>query len=160
MSPKGKSKGPNVSAGSPEARKTASAILEVLAGTITPSDAASAIGISMPKYYMLEARALNSMIEACEPRSKGRVVSPTSRMEALEKELNALKQANARQLTLLRAARRSIGYTPKEKSSAPSDGKRHRTVKPSVRALKVIAALRKPPEPAQAEAELAGVTTP
>ena len=160
MSPKGKSKGPNVSTGTSEARKTASAILEVLAGTLTPSGAASAIGISMPKYYLLEARALNAMVESCEPRPKGRAMSPASRMDALQKELENLRRENARQQTLLRAARRTIGLEPKDKPSKASDGKRHRTVKPSVRALKVIAALRKPIEPATAEVAPAGVINP
>lgn len=152
MSPRGKAKGPKVTAGSEDARRIASAILEVLAGTLTPSAAASTIGISMPKYYMLEVRALNAMIESCEPRPKGRVMSPASKMESLEKELNELKQANSRLQTLLRAARRTIGLAPKSEGKPAADGKRHRTVRPSPRALKVVQLLKKPVEPAVAEA--------
>jgi len=153
MSPKGKSKGPKVTAGSQEARQIASVILEVLAGVTTPADAAVALGMSMPKYYTLEVRSLNAMIESCEPKPKGRVQTPASKMEAMEKEMKGLKQSQARQQALLRAARRAMGLTPKvEKKPAPANGKRRRASKPSPRALKVVQLLKKPVESAAIDA--------
>ena len=41
-----------------EAQRFAAAILEVLAGVRTPTDAAAALGISVPRYYLWEQRAL------------------------------------------------------------------------------------------------------
>ena len=63
--------GPNVTGGSRDARQIAAVILQVLAGAIHPSEAASLISISLPRYYILEKRALEGMIVACEPRSRG-----------------------------------------------------------------------------------------
>jgi N-acetylmuramoyl-L-alanine amidase len=43
---------------SSQARRQAAAILEVLAGARTPADAARALGVSLPRYYLLEEKAL------------------------------------------------------------------------------------------------------
>ena len=50
--------GPNVTGGSRDARRFAAAILEVMAGIRTPTDAAAVLGITMQRYYILEKRAL------------------------------------------------------------------------------------------------------
>ncbi|QVL31033.1 hypothetical protein KIH39_19585 [Telmatocola sphagniphila] len=52
----------------PQAKRLASVILEVLAGARTPTDAATAVGISLPNYYQVETRALQGLLKACEPR--------------------------------------------------------------------------------------------
>ena len=54
------------------ARKTAAVVLEVMAGTIKPSDAADVLGITTVSYYNLEARALQGMVRACETLRKAR----------------------------------------------------------------------------------------
>ena len=41
-----------------EAQRFAAAILEVLAGVRTPTDAAAALGVSVPRYYLWEQRAV------------------------------------------------------------------------------------------------------
>jgi hypothetical protein len=43
---------------SAEAKRLAAAVLEVLAGTRGPGEAAVALGISLPRYYQLKGRAL------------------------------------------------------------------------------------------------------
>src|SRR6516164_6368790 len=55
-----------------EAKRLAAAVLEVLAGTRGPSEAAAALSISLPRYYQLEGRALEGLLAACEPRRGGR----------------------------------------------------------------------------------------
>jgi len=50
---------------SQEARRTAAAILEVLAGMRTPSEAAQALSVSVPRYYALEQRAVASLVLWC-----------------------------------------------------------------------------------------------
>lgn len=41
-----------------DARRRAAAVLEVLAGARTPTQAAEALGVSLPRYYLLEQRAI------------------------------------------------------------------------------------------------------
>jgi hypothetical protein len=71
--------------GSRDANRVAAAILEVLAGVRTPTDAAQALVVSVPRYYQLEQRALEGLIAACEPRRLGREQTSKSRVSALEK---------------------------------------------------------------------------
>jgi hypothetical protein len=122
--------------------------LEVLAGVRTPSDAAAAMGISVPRYYLWEKRALQGLVAACQPRGAGKTVSSRCQILALEKEIGRLKQECARQQALLRAAQRTIGLAPPPapkpatKAGAKAGGKRTRQRRPAVRALKAVAALR------------------
>src|SRR5262245_47690243 len=55
-----------------EAKRLAASVLEVLAGARTPAQAAAALGLSLPRYYQLEGRALRGLLAGCEPRPKGR----------------------------------------------------------------------------------------
>jgi len=71
----------------PEARRAAALVLEVLAGVRTPAGAATALGIRLPRYYLLEQRAIQGLISACEPRPVGRTVSTDRRLARLEREL-------------------------------------------------------------------------
>jgi hypothetical protein len=52
-----------------EAKRTSSAILEVLAGARSPVDAAGALGITLPRYYALESRALEGFLAAQQRRA-------------------------------------------------------------------------------------------
>src|SRR4051794_22583 len=61
---------------SPEARRVAAAILEVLAGVQTPGEAATGLGISLPRYYQLEMRAVAGLVVACEDRRRRRGRGP------------------------------------------------------------------------------------
>src|ERR1700682_6224924 len=59
-------------------KRQAAAILEVLAGARTPTEAATALSVSLPRYYQLESRGLGGLVAACVPKPKGRVKSPVS----------------------------------------------------------------------------------
>ena len=50
----------------PEAKRLCATILEVLGGLRTPTDAAGALSLSVPRYYALEARALEGLLRACQ----------------------------------------------------------------------------------------------
>jgi len=133
------SKAPDAS-GSLEARKTVGLLLEVLAGTLSPSDAASLLGISTPRYYMVESRALQGMLEACEPRKRGYVRSAEKELELLQKKYEQLQRERDRYQALVRAAQRTVGIGPQRrkmeaKKQEKKKGKRRR--KPTVRALKL-----------------------
>jgi hypothetical protein len=128
-----------------DAQRLATAILEVLAGGRTPNDAAVALGISPPRYYLLEQRALAGLVAACEPRPVGQTISLKHRMAVLEKDLVRLRQECARQQALVRAAQRTVGLAaaPPPKPVTKAAGKKaSRKRRPVVRALKAAAAIR------------------
>jgi hypothetical protein len=111
--------GHGIRGGSSEANRLAVAILEVLAGVCTPADAAAALKISLPRYYILEKRALDGLVAACEPRPLGKQPSLETRIAALEKALQKAERECARQQALVRVARRSVGLSAANRSIRP-----------------------------------------
>jgi hypothetical protein len=135
----------SVQGGSSEANRLAVVILEVLAGGRTPTDAAQALSITLPRYYQLEARALQGLVAALEPRSGVRQPSPASRIAQLEKLLNEARRDGLRQQALVRAAQRTLGIRAPAVETKPT-GKcvaKHRKRRPVARALKAAEALAK-----------------
>jgi hypothetical protein len=135
-----------VEGGTREANRLAVVILEVLAGGRTPTDAAAALAITVPRYYQLEMRALEGLVAALEPRPKGKQPSLEGRLAQLEKELEEARHECARQQALVRAAQRSMGIKPPVASNAKKPAKNRagrRQRRPTVRALKAVAALKK-----------------
>ena len=135
-----------VQGGSKEANRIVVAILEVLAGVRSPAEAAEALKISLPRYYILEARALEGMVAACEPKPLGKQPSLETRIASLEKELQRAHRHCARQQALVRVAQRSVGLTAtdtqKGKTSPKRDRKGRKKRRPTVRALKAADTLR------------------
>jgi hypothetical protein len=131
---------------SAEAKRIAAAVLEVLAGSRGPSEAASVLGISLARYYQLETRALAGLVAGCEPRRRGTRKGPTE-LSSLRQECDRLRRECGRQQTLLRAAQRTVGLTPSSPLTPASpppankSGKRRKR-RPRARALKVAALLR------------------
>ena len=139
---KQRKKGPAIDKnGNPTARRVAAAILEVLGGLRLPSDAASALSISLPRYYQLETRALNGLVGACEPRPIGRVRSVESELAAAQREIATLKRDCSRQQALVRLAQRTVGLSAPQPPKPGPKGLRKRR-KPTVRALKAVAVLK------------------
>jgi hypothetical protein len=154
-----------------DAQRVATAILEVLAGVRTPTDAAMALSLSVPRYYLWEQRALEGLVRACEPRPKGQVMSQRHQITLLEKEVARLRQDCARQQALVRASQRTIGLAasapPATRAAAKAGGKAtagtgapacgsrsaadvvagkaKRKRRPVARALKAVAALQASP---------------
>jgi hypothetical protein len=139
---------------SAEAKRIAAAILETLAGTRGPSEAASLLGISLARYYQLETRALAGLVAGCEPRRRGARKGPTE-LSSLRQECARLRRECARQQALLRAAQRTVGLAPAPPDPPPppaSKGGKRRKRRPRARALKAAAILRaEDPEPARSE---------
>lgn len=135
-------KGPAIDKnGTAAAKRVAAAILEVLGGIRLPSDAAVALGISLPRYYQLETRALNGLVEACEPRPIGRVRSVESELASAQREIDTLKRDCSRQQALVRLAQRTVGLAaPQPPKPGPKGLRKRRT--PTVRALKAVAVLK------------------
>lgn len=120
-----------------EARKTSAAILEVLAGMRTPAQASEALGVSEGHYYNLETKALRGMVEACEPRPKGKAPDPRREREELRRDLERLEREVARWKAVARASQRTIGL-PAPPAKETSKRKR----KPTVRALRALKLLQ------------------
>ena len=137
---------------SAEARRQAAAILEVLAGVRTPTDVAQQLAISLTRYYIIESRALQGLIAACEPRPRGRVRSPEGELAALRRECEQLRRQVARQQALLRVAERAVGLAAPPAAPSPRAGaqghKRRRQRKPKARALQAAALLQEAAGPA------------
>ena len=139
-----------------EAKRLAAVILEVLAGVRTPAGAATALGIPLPRYYVWEERAVQGLVAACEPRSRGRVVSPDRQLAGLERDLAVARRDLARHQALARTAQRALGLPAaaeshpsaaagskgKGKSRDAPSGTRPRRRRPTVRALRAARLLR------------------
>lgn len=95
-----------------EAKRLAAAILEVLAGARTPTEAATALNLSLPRYYQVEAQALRGLLQACEPKPRGRVRSVETEVKTLSKENQRLQRELTRHQALARAAQRAVGLSP------------------------------------------------
>jgi len=124
----------------PESRKQAAVVLEVLAGVRTADQACAALGISLPTYYNLETRALRGLIWSCTPEPPGRTLLLARKLRLAELKSAELEKQVQRYQALLRTAQRSIGLVPPE-SPKPATGKR-RPKKPAVRAMRAIEAIR------------------
>jgi len=138
---------------SPQARRVASVLLEVLAGVRSTRDAATALGLSPVRFYAVEERAFGGLIAACEPRPSG---LPPALSDARElSRLRTLGQRQAQELnqlrSLLRTAQRQLGVATAEaptahaKPAASSGGKagdakptKARVRRPTVRALTLV----------------------
>jgi hypothetical protein len=140
-----------------DALRIAAVILEVLAGVRTPTEAAAAVSLSLPRYYLWEQRALEGLVRACEPRPKGKVASERQQLAVLEKEVARLRQDCTRQQALVRASQRTMGLAasplatkpaikPSGKATAKAGnavaGKAKRKRRPVARALKAVTALQ------------------
>jgi hypothetical protein len=129
-----------------EAKRLAAAILETLAGERTPLQAAQALGVSLVRYYQLEAGGLRGLLAACEPKPRGRQPDPGAEAEALRRANQRLQREVARQQALVRLTQRTSGLAAP--APAPKvEGKKGRKRKASARALTVAQRLRRESEP-------------
>ncbi len=122
-----------------EARKTAAILLDVLAGSRTPTQAAETLGVSLPRYYQLESRGLDGLLAACEPRPRGRQAATGTESATLRRDNERLRRELSRQQSLVRLTQRTIGVAPPPPVKAT--GKR-KARKPTVRAMRRAKELR------------------
>jgi hypothetical protein len=132
---------------SPEARKKAAVVLEVLAGLRTPLQAGQALGMALPGYYHVELRALQGLMRGCESPPKGRQKEANRELADMHQQCRKLTAEVQRYQALARATQRTIGLAP-----PPPAPKKHppgkRPRKPVVRALQALALIKNPAEPA------------
>jgi hypothetical protein len=132
-------------AGSAEARKTAAIVLESVCGLSSVEEASAKLGVAVPRYYVLETRALQGLIGALEPRARGRQLTDESRLARLAKENIRLTRDVRRYQALHRAATRAIGVATQIPKPV-DNGTRKRRQRRRARAERVIGALRRPQE--------------
>lgn len=123
---------------SKEAKRMALAILDVLVGSRTPLQAAECLGVSLPRYYQLESRALDGLVAACEPRPRGRQTSVESELVSARKEVERVRRELTRYQSLVRLTQRTVGVPPPPPPAKEAKRKR----KPNVRAMRRAEQLR------------------
>jgi hypothetical protein len=148
------------------ASQRAAAILEVLAGERTPQQAAAALSMSLPNFYIVERKALQGLLKACEPQPKGPPApGPERKVEALEAELARCRRECQRQEALVRATQRTVGLpasaSPPTRKEKPGEkiGVRRRRRRPVVRALRAARTLRQNSSGSAPPAELKTLAT-
>jgi hypothetical protein len=146
--------------GDVETRRRAAAVLEVLGGALTPADAALALSISLPRYYLLEARALEGLVAACEPRPRGRGGTLGRSTLALKRENDRLRQDLTRTQALARAMQRASGIPEQEHDLSGADGRTRRHRRPHARALRAAKILAPPSSPLSTPEDFPGVKPP
>ncbi|HEV3256860.1 MAG TPA: hypothetical protein VG013_08285 [Gemmataceae bacterium] len=137
-----------------EAQRLAAAILEVLAGVRTPSQAAEALGVSQARYFQIETRAMQALVASCEPRPRGPGRSADRELTALRRQHERLQRELSRQQTLVLLAQRTIGLTPPKAAVDKPSGKdksQKRRRRPVVRALRAAEALNRRSQEGQSQ---------
>jgi hypothetical protein len=109
-----------------DAQRQAAVILEVLAGARTPTQAAVALSVSVPRYYQMETRALRGLVEACEAKPRGRAPSVDKEIAAVRREQERLQRELTRHQSLVRVTQRHLGLAPPAPSAKPAPGKKRR----------------------------------
>lgn len=127
-------------ASSARAKQITSVVIETFSGAVGTTEAAERLGVSLSRYYQLEAKALQGMLTALEPKPRGKTKTPAKEIQALKAEKKALEQELRRHQALLRAAHRTVGLPAKKKAAASSSrrggrkrGSRGRTVLETLR---------------------------
>ncbi len=122
--------GPKAVRGSDAARRTAALMLEVWSGVRTTQSASDAMGVAVTRFYQLEARALQMVVSAMEPRPRGRQKTAESELSKLRAEKQRLQRDVERFQALYRTSQRSLGVAvakPAEPAkNAEPGGKRRR----------------------------------
>jgi hypothetical protein len=131
--------------GSEAARRQAALLLEAWSGVRSTQSASDAMGVALPRFYQLEARALQLIVSAMEPRPRGRQRTAASEVEKLQAEVQRLRREVGRFQTLYRTAQRALGIAfakpaAAEKNPAPG-GKRKRGPRKKARGQAVAAVL-------------------
>jgi hypothetical protein len=135
--------------GSKRARQVTVAVLEVLSGAVGTSEAADQLGISLSRYYQLEARALAGMLASVEPRAKGPKKTAEGELQTLRAEKRLLEKELRRHQSLLRAAHRSVGLP----GAKPTSSKKRVRARRGSRGQTVLQTLRGPADASEGAAD-------
>ena len=116
--------------GSDAARRLAALLLEAWSGVRSTQSASDAMGVALTRFYQLEARALQMIVQAMEPRQRGRQKTVESEVAKLKAEKQRLLRDVERFQSLYRTSQRSLGVavakSPEPEKNAAPGGKRRR----------------------------------
>jgi hypothetical protein len=101
--------GPKSVRGSESARRLAALMMEAWSGVRSTQAACAAMGISVTRFYQLEARAVQHLVAAPEPRPRGRRLTAASELGKLKLENQRLRRDLERFQSLYRTAQRTLG---------------------------------------------------
>jgi hypothetical protein len=121
--------GPKAVRGSEAARRQAALLLEVWCGVRTTQAASDAMGVAVTRFYQLEARALQMVVSAMEPRPRGRQKTAESEVAKLKAEAVRLRRDVERFQSLYRTSQRALGVAvakAPEKSENPGPGSKRK----------------------------------
>jgi len=131
--------------GSDAARRLAALLLEAWSGVRSTQSASDAMGVALTRFYQLEARALQVLVAAMEPRPRGRQVTAESEVVKLKAEKQRLQREVERFQALYRTSQRSLGVAiakkPEPEKNAAPGGKRRRGPRKKARGQAVAAVL-------------------
>lgn len=131
--------------GSDAARRQAALLLEAWSGVRSTQSASEAMGVVLTRFYQLEARALQMIVSAMEPRPRGRQRTAESEVAKLKADKQRLVRDVERFQSLYRTAQRALGIAvakPAEKGNTPAPGgKRKRGPRQRARGQAVAAEL-------------------
>jgi hypothetical protein len=137
--------GPKAVRGSEAARRLAALMMEAWSGVRTTQSASEAMGVAVTRFYQLEARALQMLVTAMEPRPRGRQFTAASELDKLRQEKQRLQRDVERFQSLYRIAQRTLGVAvakPGAKADNPvKGGKRKRGPRRKARGQTVAAVL-------------------
>ena len=137
--------GPKAVRGSDAARRSAALMLEAWSGVRTTQSASDAMGVALTRFYQLEARVLQTIVAALEPRPRGRQKTPESELAKLKTEKQRLQRDVERFQSLYRTSQRSLGVVvakaPEPSKNAVPGGKRRRGPRRKARGQAVASVL-------------------
>jgi len=119
--------GPKALSGSAEAKRKAALILEALCGLRSTQAASDELGVALVRYYVLETRMMQAMIDALEPKARGRQRTANVEMSALRADKQRLEREVLRLQALYRVTQRAVGVQQTKKATAAKAGKPSKT---------------------------------
>jgi hypothetical protein len=135
--------GPKALTGSDEAKRRATVILEAMCGLRTTQSAADELHIALVRYYVLETRMMQAMIDGLEPRARGRKRDLGADLTKLRSENQRLEGEVLRLKALHRVTQKAVCVRP-DKVAKSKDGKpqQKRRVRKKSRGERVLATLK------------------
>lgn len=127
---------------SDQARRQAAIVLECLSGATGPQEASRAMGVALARYYQLESRALHAIVQALEPRPRGRAESDAAAKKKSQIERQRLERELHRYQALYRTAQKSLGVGPRQAPASEGKGKRKRRMRKVTRGERLAGELR------------------
>ncbi len=147
--------------GSEQARKHTAHLLQSLSGACGPLEAARSMGVALARYYQLEARALQAVLGAMEPRARGRKETAESLAHKERAERKRLERELHRYQALYRTLQKSLGVSPSASAAADErGGKKKRRQRKVTRGERVARALGESPVQEVAAATADGSNRP